>query len=203
MQIGVAHMSSIPLEKYKTYRIVDDDGEPIASIVLGRQNAATLAEEIIKHTELTICDKYGNPKTYFMSIEQHRWFRGKWDKELTQASDMYANIVSELNRVSRLLDLFGYKSRDRGEKARVGFVYVLKQVNGTHYKIGRTSSPNDRMRTFKLKLPFPVEFKILIKCDDMYALERDFHKHFASKRVSGEWFTLDKEDLKYIRSFVS
>lgn len=82
---------------------------------------------------------------------------------------------------------------------RNGYVYVLRQVNGIHYKIGHTNNPTKRKNTFNVKLPFPVEFDVLIKTDDRYSLERQLHQQFADKRVNGEWFALDVDDLEAIR----
>lgn len=79
-----------------------------------------------------------------------------------------------------------------------GYVYIIKQVNGTHYKIGHTANPDDRIRTFNVKLPFAVEFELLIKTHDRFVLEHELHAHFASKRVQGEWFMLDDSDLDYL-----
>lgn len=87
----------------------------------------------------------------------------------------------------------------KANKTTVGYVYVLRQVGGTHYKIGHTSNPDKRKHTFDVKLPFAVEFDVLIKCDDRYQLERELHAKYASKRVDGEWFNLDHDDLEHLR----
>ena len=86
----------------------------------------------------------------------------------------------------------------RSRDGRAGFVYVLKSESGT-YKIGRTKNPDDRLRTFSVKLPFAVEYEALIYSSDMIALERDLHLRFADKRVNGEWFTLNEQDMDEIR----
>lgn len=84
-----------------------------------------------------------------------------------------------------------------------GYVYVLKEVNGIHHKIGYTSKPNNRIHTFNVKLPFRVEYDVLIKTDNMYRLEMELHQQYAAKRVDGEWFCLDEADLIYLRSLVT
>lgn len=84
-----------------------------------------------------------------------------------------------------------------------GYVYILKHIGGTHYKIGCTSKPDDRLHTFEVKLPFPVAYEVLIKCEDRFTLEKELHKHFASKRVDGEWFSLDEDDLDYLRQLAA
>lgn len=81
-----------------------------------------------------------------------------------------------------------------------GYVYLLKMVNGGHYKIGRTRKPQNRLEVFGVKLPFPVEYECLIATRDMYQLERDLHQRFAAQRVNGEWFLLSSQDIEYIKS---
>jgi hypothetical protein len=79
-----------------------------------------------------------------------------------------------------------------------GYVYLLKEINGVHYKIGRASNPQDRLRTFNVKLPYQVEYVCLIPTIDMYSLERHLHRQYTEKRVNGEWFALSDEDVASI-----
>lgn len=83
-----------------------------------------------------------------------------------------------------------------------GFVYLLQSPTSA-YKIGRTNSPEDRMRTFGIQLPFEVEYIALIPTSDMVALERALHSRFASQRINGEWFALTPEDIEYIKGLVA
>lgn len=83
--------------------------------------------------------------------------------------------------------------------APAGFVYLLRSASG-YYKIGRSKNPYDRLTTFEVKLPFEVEYEHLIETTDMYQLEKELHRHFADKRVNGEWFELTPEDVAYIKS---
>lgn len=82
--------------------------------------------------------------------------------------------------------------------ARHGFVYLIQSPTGS-YKIGRTKDPDDRLKTFSVKLPFEVDYVCTIETGDMYQLERELHKKYASKRVNGEWFYLEPEDVEDIR----
>lgn len=81
---------------------------------------------------------------------------------------------------------------------RSGYVYVLHSYDNL-FKIGRARHPDNRLRTFSVKLPFPVEYICLIKCRDMYKLEKDLHHSYAHKRVNGEWFRLDDEDIQALK----
>jgi hypothetical protein len=80
-----------------------------------------------------------------------------------------------------------------------GYVYVLKEINGNHYKIGRTNNPENRAKTFGVKLPFRVEYTHLIKTDDMFTLESELHYRYHHCRIDGEWFALTESDLNEIK----
>ncbi len=83
---------------------------------------------------------------------------------------------------------------------RAGYVYLVNEVNGVHYKIGRAVDPDDRIRTFNVKLPYKVELEAVIPTMDMIGLEAELHALFADKRVDGEWFALEPADVDYIKS---
>lgn len=100
------------------------------------------------------------------------------------------------------LPIIPKKETPASPKYRPGYVYLLKSPTG-YYKIGRAKNPEKRLETFNVKLPFEVDFECLIYSDDMWFLERELHIKFKDKRVQGEWFKLDDEDIAYIKSLVS
>jgi hypothetical protein len=77
-------------------------------------------------------------------------------------------------------------------------VYLL-QSPSAYYKIGRTKSPETRLKSLGVTLPFEIELTALIPTDDMYILEQSLHERYASKRANGEWFALDSSDVEYIK----
>lgn len=82
-----------------------------------------------------------------------------------------------------------------------GYVYLLQSMTDPiHYKIGRTSSPDNRIKTFGIQLPFKVEYIALIKAYNMYALETALHEKFSDKRIDGEWFALNPDNIAYIKN---
>ena len=86
---------------------------------------------------------------------------------------------------------------------RSGYVYLLKQVNGTLYKIGRTKNPKVRSKTFGISLPFEVSYECWIRCSDMIATEKELHNKFSLKRKdTTEWFALSNNDVVYIKGLV-
>lgn len=92
------------------------------------------------------------------------------------------------------------KEARRKERLAVqGYVYLIKASTG-HYKIGRTSDPKNRLKTFNVKLPFEVEFECVIQTSNMYDLEAELHTQFSQYRINGEWFNLEPAHVEYIKS---
>src|SRR5207253_1556548 len=87
-------------------------------------------------------------------------------------------------------------------KTSAGYVYLVKSPVG-YFKIGRSKNPDDRVKTFGVKLPFDVEILHTIKCDDYHTAESFLHKKYADKRSGGEWFDLTPEDVEEIKSITS
>lgn len=83
-----------------------------------------------------------------------------------------------------------------------GYVYLLQSPT-KYWKIGKTNNPDDRRKTFEVKMPFEVEYAHLIPCYDMHKLEGELHSIFAAKRVKGEWFGLDAIDINWIKAIES
>jgi len=83
-----------------------------------------------------------------------------------------------------------------------GFVYLLREINGAHYKIGKTKNPESRAKTFGVQLPYSVEYECVINTPSMSVLETALHERYAHKRINGEWFALDPEDVEYIKALV-
>jgi len=85
-------------------------------------------------------------------------------------------------------------------KPKRGYVYLLR-IPGGYWKIGRSATPNNRLKTFEVKLPFEVTYECLIPTKDMIGLEKHLHKRFADKRQNGsEFFALTDEDVEYIKA---
>lgn len=83
---------------------------------------------------------------------------------------------------------------------REGCVYVISA--GPYYKIGRAKIVSKRLAVVEPLLPFKTELLFCIATDDMIILERQLHERFADKRSNGEWFTLDQEDIEYIKALM-
>lgn len=84
------------------------------------------------------------------------------------------------------------------------YVYVIRDIDVSgHYKIGRTTDIVRRLTDFNVKLPFQIGIVLIATCTDPVVLETTLHHHFAEKRVAGEWFSLNDEDLIVLRHMIA
>lgn len=71
--------------------------------------------------------------------------------------------------------------------------YILKDKNTGYYKIGKSINPLDREKTLQAEKPTYELIKIFNN-----DIETDLHKKYKEQNVRGEWFNLNKVQLKYI-----
>lgn len=83
-----------------------------------------------------------------------------------------------------------------------GSVYLI-EVAGSGYKIGITGSLKDRLKQIRNGMPMePVllhEWSVPL-CRE---IEKELHTMFADKRLRGEWFALDSEDVSKIEQYMA
>lgn len=87
---------------------------------------------------------------------------------------------------------------DANNSPRGGYVYLLQSAYG--YKVGRTRSMPNRMRTFGVQLPIMYTIPLCAWFDDHIEAESSYHRLFSDKRINGEWFNLLEQDVEMIRS---
>jgi len=77
-----------------------------------------------------------------------------------------------------------------------GFVYVLTCSIGT--KIGITKNIKRRISHIQGSIPYPLTLFHSFHSQDCANDEAWLHRHFKSKRMKGEWFDLNEDDLAFI-----
>lgn len=109
------------------------------------------------------------------------------------------NNTGQLHEAIKLIESDNNSIEDMKEVSSSGYVYLVT-FNNEYYKIGVTKNIENRMK--QLSLPFPVKLQLihLIKTNNMYLTEKLFHEFFCIKRCKGEWFKLNPDDVKYIKS---
>ena len=119
-----------------------------------------------------------------------RFFDTYTDEEIEECNQK----SKEVNREKRYV-----KQEKTPPKNVFGYVYLVKEVNGRHYKIGRTKNIKSRIKTFGVTLPFRIKLEHEIKCDDYHKAEELLHSQFDEFRVDGEWFKLNPSAVRYIK----
>ena len=85
-------------------------------------------------------------------------------------------------------------------KDQDGYIYLLKSQNA--YKIGRSQSIEKRIYTIQNTTPFKIKLIFKKKVRDCFQMERKLHLKFKEKRIKGEWFQLNKEDIEEIKEML-
>ena len=133
-----------------------------------------------------------------------RWWRTPFFRfapavvERYMLQDLFAEYFPQYSDI----DLGAVSGRGAGNEPRTlktpGFVYVIRSKYG--HKIGKTTNIKSRTRLFEVKLPFPIDLVHYAYFDDYTKSEREIHQMFAAKRLEGEWFDLDEDDVSVIRA---
>ena len=82
------------------------------------------------------------------------------------------------------------------QRDAAGFVYVVKCAG--YYKIGATRNATQRIARFETSYPHDLTVHRVAHVSNMSLVESSLHTRFAAKRVKGEWFELDSNDLRVI-----
>ena len=121
-------------------------------------------------------------------------------KELIELINSKKTIVRDLNKDSsdNWIPISKRKiNPQNGEwelkEIKLKKTYLMKDnINGL-YKIGYSINPNQRERTLQSEKPNIKIVKIWNK-----DIEKELHKNYKANRVRGEWFDLNKIQVKYI-----
>jgi len=166
----------------------------------GFQAAFNRAFELhpVYEADVELASRYFSVDSFYDREDEVREYIRLYEHFGIEPSEMAARVIEYL------IDYYeNPKPREpkkkQGRKPVAGYVYLLQSPTG-YYKIGCTSNPHNRAKTFGIQLPFEVEFLALLYSEDMYTFEAEMHEEFAHKRVNGEWFALDDADVEYIKS---
>jgi hypothetical protein len=86
----------------------------------------------------------------------------------------------------------------RGDVETAGYIYCVSDQQG-HYKLGRTKQLQPRLKTLGTQPPFKITLLFTHYVFNAALYEKRLHQRFASKRLNGEWFELNNDDLNSIK----
>jgi len=112
---------------------------------------------------------------------------------LLQALRGWAIRSGEYPDVVAMLPADGMNKAEHTAPRKDGSVYLIQY--GPHYKIGRGSDLERRVKQVQIALPETGTLVHAITTDDPPGIEAYWHRRFAAKRVNGEWFKLAPADV--------
>jgi len=91
------------------------------------------------------------------------------------------------------------------DKGKIGTLYIVAEKNNKNnpYKIGITVGSNVIIRLRALQTSHWVDLEVYYKSpllDHVDKMERMIHQRYNEKRVRGEWFSIDQNDINDIIS---
>jgi tetrahydromethanopterin S-methyltransferase subunit G len=101
--------------------------------------------------------------------------------------------------IDNVTDKNEQKTHSKKVIKKVNFVYLMINQRNGYYKIGRSINPEYREKTLQSEEP---EVDLLYKWPASKAVEKTLHNKFKSKKVRGEWFELNENDIIEITSFM-
>ena len=78
------------------------------------------------------------------------------------------------------------------------YIYFFKHKGIDAVKIGRTLNVTQRFSDFSIYSPFGSEILGFIRCENSVQLEKTIHKDYSQFRLSGEFFTISIEQIKFL-----
>ena len=106
-----------------------------------------------------------------------------------------------INKVDFLRDFFNNNFDTKKELASGSeYVYLMVNTDTSLIKIGTSKNPNYRERTLHSQEPV---VHLVAKWNCPKEFEKKLHQTYKQKRIRGEWFRLDLNDLKEIEAFMN
>ena len=102
------------------------------------------------------------------------------------------DTLSRNQRMKQVLHSAKLKGIVKGKKE---YVYLMK--DRYRYKIGRTNNLEKRLRDFRVSNT-NITLEHFIETPNSGALETELHERYKDRRIEGEWFKLDFEDVDEI-----
>lgn len=117
-------------------------------------------------------------------------------KELIEKIKTHVEFTERLKNSPALMSIVQEEVKKNREEMLKDYVYLI-YCEG-FYKIGISGNLKSRMSQINSSTPFNIEFITAKKFKDAKSIETQLHHLFEDKRVKGEWFSLNEDELKIL-----
>ena len=76
-----------------------------------------------------------------------------------------------------------------------GYVYLIGSPTFGWYKIGKSITPEVRIKDLGILLPFKVHVIGVWSAQNHHAMEKALHEMYTENRINGEWFEFTKKSV--------
>jgi hypothetical protein len=146
-------------------------------------------------------------EAFFLHLEEAEGLRVQYRSTISKfaAHNLTGSVIGGIHAdvpegIEAEFTIYQHGSKKRN--AEQGFVYLMPAYGSEGllgYKIGKTTKPHSRRKTFGIKLSFDVKFLALISSSDHTLLETVLHRNYAHKRLGrSEFFGLHEMDVEHI-----
>lgn len=160
-----------------------------------------------KYPDLDLLDTFNTFQNHTITLLEKVGFWTISTEELEKHGDPNPVIVKKDTRgivpirtIDKKLFYIDFFGTELIENSSEPHVYLLLNPNLNHIKIGRSKKPGFREKTLQSQEPNIH----LIACWPAPAtIETYFHKKYQHKRIRGEWFKLNFNDLNEIKEYMT
>lgn len=82
----------------------------------------------------------------------------------------------------------------------MGYVYLIGTPTFGWYKIGKSITPEVRIKDLGILLPFKIEVIAVWEADNHHNMEKAMHELYAANKINGEWFEFNKKEIQILIS---
>lgn len=76
-----------------------------------------------------------------------------------------------------------------------GYVYLIGNPLFNWYKIGKSITPEIRIKDLGILLPFKIKVMSVWKAENHHLMESALHDIYKKNRINGEWFEFTGDDI--------
>jgi hypothetical protein len=76
----------------------------------------------------------------------------------------------------------------------MSFIYLIKNTDESHYKIGVGKNPTNRLKQLQTGCSSELAIISTFETDIPYVIEKTLHRQFSHMRKHGEWFDFSITD---------
>lgn len=139
------------------------------------------------------------PLIYIEGSNESYWCPKEYAGEVFKSfANKFFDLIQQFQRVYPIQFISSTIKNSEANSDESCYVYLMLDTSNGYYKIGISSQPEYRERTLQSEKP-TIEKICAKKFPNRAiasAIESALHKTYDSKRIRGEWFSLDKSDVE-------